>query len=49
MPLGVDSSLVTVMPFHFQHIDLHHFVINVIDYTVMGCDMARPCYVSATL
>lgn len=30
--------------FHYlQNIDLYHFLVNVIDYPVMGGDVSRPC------
>lgn len=44
-----ENSLVFVMTFHFQHIDLHHFIINIVYYTVMGGNVARPCNIPTAL
>ncbi|MDB0858311.1 hypothetical protein PL587_22560 [Phocaeicola vulgatus] len=27
----------------YENIDLYHFLVNVIDYPVMGGDVSRPC------
>ena len=36
-------SFIVVMPLYLQNIDLYHFLVNVIDYPVMGGNVSRPC------
>jgi hypothetical protein len=31
------------MPLYLQNIDFYYFLVNVIDYPVMGGDVSRPC------
>ena len=37
------SKAIVVMPLYLQDVDLYHFLVNVIDYPVMGGNVSRPC------
>lgn len=41
--LIVKRIFIVVMPLYLQDVDLYHFLVNVIDYPVMGGNVSRPC------
>lgn len=43
------SLFVIIMPFQLQYIDFNDIVIDVINYSVMGGYMSRPCNTVTTL